>query len=250
MELRRNFRLFKNRLLWTCVKIGSDVTSLSLGERGSFALPRRRLMGSDNNGAFAEYVRVPHTESFVVKTDTLSDVELGALPCAFATAENMLHRARVCENDHVLVPGASGGVGLAVVLLALRRKARVTAICGKSKVETLRKILPRPHRVFSGRSGSSEWKEMCDRLKREDDITVVVDNVGGNGFADLIEVLKRRGRYVTSGAIAGPVVSLDLRTLYLRDLTLIGSTAWDPVCFRTWYDTSKAAKSNRLSWCI
>ena len=188
-------------------------------------------MGSDYNGSFAEYVRVPHTECFVVKSETLSDVELGSIPCAFATAENMLHRARVCENDHVLVPGASGGVGLAVVLLSLQRKARVTAICGKSKMETVRKILPRPHRVFSGRSGSSEWKVICDRLKREDDITVVVDNVGGNGFADLIEVLKRRGRYVTSGAIAGPVVSLDLRTLYLRDLTLIGSTAWDPCVF-------------------
>ena len=107
----------------------------------------------------------------------------------------------------------------------------MTAICGQSKVAALRKIIPRPHRIFSGRSNSSEWRDMCERLKKESNISVVVDNVGGDGFADLLEVLTRKGRYVTSGAIAGPVVSLDLRTLYLRDLTLIGSTAWDPCVF-------------------
>ena len=86
------------------VKIGSDVTSLSLGERVIVRPCQGDVwMGSDYNGAFAEYVRVPHTECFVVKSETLSDVELGSIPCAFATAENMLHRARVCENDHVLV---------------------------------------------------------------------------------------------------------------------------------------------------
>ena len=47
---------------------------------------------------------------------------------------------------------------------------------------------------------------------------------GGAGFSALLEVLARGGRYVTSGAIAGPVVDLDLRTLYLKDLELLGAT--------------------------
>ena len=158
------------------------------------------------------------------------------MPCAFATAENMLHRAKVCEKDHVVVPGASGGVGLAVVLLAMRRGAKVSAICGKSKVHLLKKIILSQNnnsssRVFSGRPRSSEWIELCKTLKKEGDVSVVVDNVGGDGFRDLLDLIATHGRYVTSGAIAGPVVSLDLRTLYLRDLTLIGSTAWDSCVF-------------------
>lgn len=215
------------------VKIGSEVkkTNVQVGDRVLVRPCQGGVwMGSDYDGAFAEYVCVPHTEVFHVRTK-LTDIELGAIPCAFATAENMLHRACVTKSDHVLVPGASGGVGLAVVLLAIRRGARVTAISSKSKIDMLRKIISSPSRVLSGRSGSKEWSELCKQLKKEDDVTVVVDNVGGDGFADLLEIVTRHGRYVTSGAIAGPIVKLDLRTLYLRDIQLIGSTAWDPCVF-------------------
>jgi NADPH:quinone reductase-like Zn-dependent oxidoreductase len=55
-------------------------------------------------------------------------------------------------------------------------------------------------------------------------IDVVTDVVGGDAFADLLNVLRPMGRYVTAGAIAGPLVRLDLRTLYLKQLELIGST--------------------------
>ena len=53
---------------------------------------------------------------------------------------------------------------------------------------------------------------------------VVADIVGGDRFPELIELIARGGHYVTSGAIAGPIVALDLRTLYLNDLTLHGAT--------------------------
>ena len=68
-------------------------------------------------------------------------------------------------------------------------------------------------------------------LHREEKIDVVIDNVGGEGFPDMLEALKRGGRFVTSGAISGPMTDLDLRTLYLKDLTLIGTTAWDEPVF-------------------
>ena len=53
---------------------------------------------------------------------------------------------------------------------------------------------------------------------------VAADIVGGDGFPGLLDLLGRGGRYVTSGAIAGPIVELDLRTLYLKDLEVIGAT--------------------------
>ena len=60
---------------------------------------------------------------------------------------------------------------------------------------------------------------------------VVADIVGGPYFPKLIDVLVRGGRYTTSGAIAGPIVDLDLRTLYLQDLTFTGSTIIPPHIF-------------------
>ncbi len=62
-------------------------------------------------------------------------------------------------------------------------------------------------------------------------VDVVADVVGGAGFAALLGVLRAGGRYVTSGAIAGPRVELDLRTLYLKDLELIGATVTTPEIF-------------------
>ena len=60
---------------------------------------------------------------------------------------------------------------------------------------------------------------------------IVADIVGGPYWGNLIKVLERGGRYTCSGAIAGPIVELDLRTFYLNDLTLIGSTVVEPHIF-------------------
>jgi NADPH:quinone reductase-like Zn-dependent oxidoreductase len=61
-------------------------------------------------------------------------------------------------------------------------------------------------------------------------VDVVIDSVAGPAFGGLVELLRSGGRYATSGAIAGPIVTFDTRLLYLRDLTFIGATAWaEPV---------------------
>ncbi|MEE4275585.1 MAG: zinc-binding dehydrogenase [Thermoleophilia bacterium] len=177
-------------------------------------------MGSDFDGAFAEFVRVPASEVFPVACDW-SDAELGAIPCAYGTAENMLGRARVAAGEHVLVAGASGGVGSAAVQLAKRRGAVVTAVARPAKAEQVAAL--GADRVIGGRD------EVADSLDGK--VDVVVDNVGGPAFAGLLGALRRGGRYVTSGAIAGPHVSFDKRTLYLNDLTVIGCTAWDEPVF-------------------
>jgi NADPH:quinone reductase-like Zn-dependent oxidoreductase len=62
-------------------------------------------------------------------------------------------------------------------------------------------------------------------------VDIVIDNVAGPAFGGLLQALKRGGRYVSSGAIGGPLVTLDMRTFYLKDLSLIGCTAWDEPIF-------------------
>ena len=178
-------------------------------------------MASDFDGAFAQFVKVPASEIFPVHCDW-SDVELGSIPCSYGTAENMLHRARLMRGEHVVVAGASGGVGSAAVQLAKRRGAVVTAIAAKPKMEQVRaigadRVVGRDEDVVASLGESS--------------VDLVVDNVAGPGFPGMLDVLRRGGRYVSSGAIGGPLVTLDMRTFYLKDLTLIGCTAWDEPVF-------------------
>jgi NADPH:quinone reductase-like Zn-dependent oxidoreductase len=178
-------------------------------------------MGSDFNGAFAQYVKVPANEVFPINS-SWTDAELGSIPCSYGSAENMVQRARVQAGDHVLVAGASGGVGSAVVQLAKIRGARVTAIAGATKTDHVR-ALGADHVV----------DRECDLVNElgEESVDVVIDNVGGPHFAGELVTLKRGGRYASSGAIGGPMVDLDLRTMYLKDVTLIGCTAWDEPVF-------------------
>jgi len=178
-------------------------------------------MASDFDGAFAQFVRVPASEVFPVDCE-LSDEELGAIPCAYGTAENMLHRAGVTGADHVVVSGASGGVGSAAVQLAKRRGAAVTAVAGRAKTVQVRAL---------GADRVIDRDDDIVAVLGERAVDVVVDNVSGPAFGGLLDVLKTGGRYVSSGAIAGPLVTFDKRTFYLKDLTLIGCTAWDEPVF-------------------
>jgi len=178
-------------------------------------------MASDFDGAFAQYVKVPASEVFKVDCDW-TDVELATIPCAYGTAENMVHRAGVGASDHVLVTGASGGVGSAVVQLAKRRGARVIAIVGKSKIDSVAH-LDIDRIVERGADLIAELGESS--------VDVVIDNVAGAGFTPLLKLLGRGGRYASSGAIAGPMVNMDMRDFYLKDLRLIGCTAWDEPVF-------------------
>ncbi|MDI4638448.1 MULTISPECIES: alcohol dehydrogenase family protein [Halomonadaceae] len=173
-------------------------------------------MGSDFDGAFAQFVKVPASEVFAVDCDW-TDAELGSLPCAYGTSENMLIRAGLCRGETVLITGASGGVGSATVQLAKRRGATVVAVAHASKHAKLKAI------------GADHLFDRDADLLAElgaESVDLVVDNVAGEHFPVMLKLLKRGGRLVSSGAIAGPVVTLDMRELYLKDVRLIGTTAW------------------------
>lgn len=212
------------------VAVGSDGDPTMIGNRvivracmrpSGFNISENVWMGSDFDGAFAQFVKVPATEVFAVDCDW-SDAELATVPCAYGTAENMVHRAGVTADDHVLVTGASGGVGSAVIQLVKRRGAAVTAISGATKADRVRRI-GAGHVIDRNAGILAELGE--------NSASVVIDNVAGGAFGDLLQVLAPRGRYVSSGAIGGPIVSLDMRTFYLKDLTLIGCTGWDEPVF-------------------
>lgn len=167
-------------------------------------------IGSEFDGAFAQYCVVKARHLHDVTASPLSDIEIGAMPCAYGTAHNLLTRAALAVGERVLVTGASGGVGLAAVQLALLRGAEVTAQCSLSKSAPLRRF------------GASTLSR--DTTPRAASFDVVIDVVGGDGFQDRLDALRPGGRYATSGAVGGPMVKGDLRRVYLNDLTILGAT--------------------------
>ncbi|MET1412430.1 alcohol dehydrogenase family protein [Roseibium sp. HPY-6] len=183
--------------------------------------------GSECDGGYAEYT-VANAKNVGAVESNLSDAELATFSCSYTTAEGMLSRAKVTEADTVLVSGASGGVGSAVVQLAKRRGATVVATASTSKHADVKAL---GADVLLDRAPEDLGAALKAALGRET-VSVVSDIVGGPYWGKLIDVLERGGRYTCSGAIAGPIVELDLRTFYLKDLSLIGSTVVEPHIFK------------------
>lgn len=171
-------------------------------------------IGIDRDGGFAEYCVAPSADTYTVRSNW-SDAELASMPTAYSTAENALERVGLNHSETILITGASGGVGSAAVQLAKRRGAHVIAVCGAAKSDSLRAL--GAQKTVDRQADLLDWID-------PDSVGVVFDVVAGPGWPALLEVLKPEGRYVTSGAIAGPIVQLDVRTLYIKDLTLMGST--------------------------
>jgi len=182
-------------------------------------------LGSEHDGGFAEYCVVPARNVHAIESP-LSDVELASFACSWSTAEHMLQRVDLRAGQSIAVPGASGGVGGALVQLAKRRDATVIAVAGPTKLDPVR-ALGADHVV------ARDADDLVEAVVAANGgpLDVVADIVGGTDFVAWLEALRRGGRYVTSGAIAGPLVELDLRTLYLNDLELYGATVYPPPVF-------------------
>lgn len=210
------------------VELADPETGFQPGQRVTcpINLPRPRpgspfgfiALGSEMDGAFAQYCLVQADDLYDVTASPLSDVEIAAIPCAFGTAENLLTRAGVSVGHKVLITGASGGVGLAAVQLARLRGASVWGVTGAAKADVVKA------------QGAVDTFDR-DAPLPQDMFDVVIDVVGGPVWPDLILALKPGGAYAVSGAIAGPMVQADLRDIYLRDITIHGCTHQTPEVF-------------------
>ena len=184
------------------------------------------ILGSERDGGFAEYVVVPAERAHRVDGSPLGDAELAALPIAYGTALGMLERGGVSEGHTVLVTGASGGVGLAAVQLAGARGARVVAVCSGDKADAVRAagadaVVDRGQdRVVDDAAAAAPGG-----------YDAVIDVVAGPAVGRGLGLLRAGGRWVVAGALGGWAVELDVRRLYLADLSLVGSTMHTPSMF-------------------
>jgi NADPH:quinone reductase-like Zn-dependent oxidoreductase len=178
-----------------------------------------QYLGSERDGGFAEFVVVPAVNAHVIDS-ALSDAELATFPCSYDTAEEMLERTGLTKGETVVVTGAAGGVGTALIQLALVRGARVVAVAGTQKESRIREL--GAHDFVARDVG--DLRGEVERAVGARPIDVVADVVGGNMFDSLLKLLRRGGRYTTAGAIAGPTTRIDLRDLIYKDLEMYGVT--------------------------
>lgn len=211
------------------VAVGADADRHRLGQRvmvnpclyagGGDGLQGLQVVGSERDGGFAQFLCVPGENALAIRSP-LCDAELATFMTPYMTAEHMLRRAGVCAGERVLVTGASGGVGSALVQLALLRGAEVVAVCGQSKVSAVRAL--GAHTVIAREQG--DYRASLQAQGATASFEVVADIVAGDQAAQCLDLLGHGGRYVTAGAMAGPIVRVDWRVLYLRQLSLFGVT--------------------------
>ena len=183
--------------------------------------PQYESLGYRNHaGGYAEYVKVP-VQNLISLPDEIDFVHAAAFPLTFLTAWHMLMtRARLERGEDVLVLAAGSGVGQAAIQIAVMHGARVFATAGsEDKIERARAL------------GASEVihhhkqdvaKEIM-RLTNRRGVDVVVEHVGEATWAKSLRSLARGGRLVTCGATTGPHVGLDLRSLFVKQLSVLGS---------------------------
>ena len=231
--------------------VGTEVDPRHIGERvlvdfsiyntETDSLTDIDYIGHGRDGGYAEYVTVPAENACPIQSG-MTDAELATFCCAYMTAEQMLVRARVVEGERVLVTGASGGVGSALVQLSRARGARPIAVTSQPKVEAVSTLDPEAVVV---RDGGNLFDAVRSAVGNRP-IDVVLDVVAGPLFRDVINLLRAGGRYATSGAMAGPNVRLDLRTVYLKHLEMHGSSQGTRADFRKLVDLIEAGKLRPL----
>ncbi len=175
--------------------------------------------GHGRDGGYAEYCSVPAENAYRLDND-MSDAELATFCCAYLTAEHMLNRADVEAGERVLITGASGGVGGALIQLCRLRDALPYAVTSEGKQE---QVLELGAEAVITR-GQGNFVDAVRAGMRNQPVDVVADVVAGPLFKDLINLLRPEGRYTTAGAFAGAMVELDLRTIYLKHLQIHGSS--------------------------
>jgi NADPH:quinone reductase-like Zn-dependent oxidoreductase len=177
------------------------------------------VLGLRSDGGYAELVSVP-VENLIALPPHIDVITAAAFPLTFLTAWHMLiTRAGLRDGDVVLVLAGGSGVGQAAIQLARHFGARVFATCAPSKADRTRAL--GAEEVFDHYAG--DFSREVRRLTRGRGADIVIEHVGEATWDRSVRALATGGRLVTCGATTGYAVALDLRHLFARQLSLLGS---------------------------
>src|SRR4051794_38284819 len=189
--------------------------------------PHFRILGLPDDGTYAELVKVP-ASAVHAKPAGWSWEEAAALPLAGLTAYRaVVTRAQVGPGDRVLVTGVGGGVSQFAVQIAKARGAKAVVVTSGSDDK-----LTRAKQQLGADGGANykagDWAKEVVRLCGGDGPDVVIDSVGGETLGKAIEIARPGGRLVTYGATTGPVPQLEVRRVFWKQLSFLGSTMGTP----------------------
>ena len=220
------------------VEVGEYVVGFQLGQRVLLApmhfcnrcakcvsglqnqCPDFTVLGNRVDGGNCELIAVPAVNVIPIP-DTLDFNQAASVPLVFLTAWHMLvGRAGIRPGQTVLVLGASSGVGIAAIQVAKLFHARVITTAGDQKKLEKARELGADHGINHYHQKISEEVK---RLTNHAGVDIVVEHVGAATWEESMKCLKPGGTLVTCGATSGPNASFDLRFLYSRQLSLLGS---------------------------
>lgn len=196
----------------------------------SFADPPLRLIGEHTDGGFAEYAVVPAANLLELPLGFAFEAAAAAALAAVTAWRGLLVRGGLRAGEAVLVTGASGGVGSMAVQVAARAGATVYALT--SGADNVAKILELGAHHAWDRTNGEDWVKGVKHATAGRGVNVVFDSVGEALWSSLVRVLAVRGRLVSYGATTGPTATLDLRHLFWKQLSVLGTTMGTPAEFR------------------
>jgi zinc-binding alcohol dehydrogenase/oxidoreductase len=207
--------------------VGKDVIinpSLSWGTDSRAQGPAYQILGMPTNGTYADRVKVP-AANLVPKPAAMSWHDAAAIPLAGLTAYRALvTRARVQPGETVLVTGIGGGVATLALLVARYFRARVFVTSrSENKLARAREL---------GAEGAAnymnaDWGRQIQELT-EGGPDVIVDSAGHATFPTLVDIARPGGRIVTYGATTGSPTTLEIRRIFWKQLSVLGSTMGTP----------------------
>jgi len=220
-------------------EVGSDVTDLEVGDRvvlnpgiscgrceycmkgEDSACVDYKILGEHLPGTYAEKVAVPAKNVLRIPTD-MDFAPAASVPLAFMTAWRMLiTRAKIRPGEDVLILGAGSGVSTAAIQVA--KLAGCTVFTTSSSDAKLAKAKALGADVLVNYK-TMPWSKAIWELTGKRGVDVIVDHVGEATFKDSVRSLRKGGRVVVPGATSGPMLELDARYLFWRQLSVLGST--------------------------
>ncbi|HEX6693730.1 MAG TPA: alcohol dehydrogenase catalytic domain-containing protein [Longimicrobiales bacterium] len=188
-----------------------------------------RILGEHMQGGFAEYVVVPARNLFAIPHDHPFE-SAAAAPLPFLTAwRALMGRAKLRAGESVLVTGASGGVATAAIQIAKYVGAEVFAVTSTPYVERVKAL--GAGTVYDRAEGDFALKLWHATDKRG--VDVIIDSVGSATWKQNVRSLARRGRLVVYGGTTGPKVEIDVRQLFWKQTSILGSTMASRTEFET-----------------
>jgi len=182
--------------------------------------PEFTVLGNRVDGGNCELIAVAPV-NVIPFPDTMDFNQAASVPLVFLTAWRMLvGRAGIRPGQTVLVLGASSGVGIAAIQIAKLFHARVITTAGDEKKLEKARVLGADHGINHYQQKISEEVK---KLTEKEGVDIVVEHVGAATWEESMKCLKPAGTLVTCGATTGPSASFDLRFLYSRQLSLLGS---------------------------